>query len=177
MASPVSARPSETVVHPLQPVYDQGSRVLLLGTLPSPLSREAGDPYRNPRNRFWAVMAALWGEDVPTSIEARRDLCRRRHIALDDVLQSCRIAGASDASIADPVPKDLRPILDAAPIQQIFCTGTTAARLYRRLIEPELGRPCICLPSTSPANARMRLDDLIVAYAPVRTVADGGGAQ
>ena len=168
MASPVSARPSETVVHPLQPVYDQGSRVLLLGTMPSPLSREAGYHYGNPRNRFWAVMAALWGEDVPTSIEARRDL---------DVLQSCRIAGASDASIADPVPKDLRPILDAAPIQQIFCTGTTAARLYRRLIEPELGRPCICLPSTSPANARMRLDDLIVAYAPVRTVADGGGAQ
>lgn len=97
MASPVSARPSETVVHPLQPVYDQGSRVLLLGTMPSPLSREAGYHYGNPRNRFWAVMAALWGEDVPTSIEARRDLCRRRHIALDDVLQSCRIAGASDA--------------------------------------------------------------------------------
>ena len=153
MASPVSARPSETVVHPLQPVYDQGSRVLLLGTMPSPLSREAGYHYGNPRNRFWAVMAAL------------------------DVLQSCRIAGASDASIADPVPKDLRPILDAAPIQQVFCTGTTAARLYRRLIEPELGRPCICLPSTSPANARMRLDDLVAAYAPVRAVADGGGAR
>ena len=175
MAPSRVARPHETVVHPLRPVYDGNSRVLLLGTMPSPLSREAGYHYGNPRNRFWAVIAALWSEDVPDSPEARRDLCRRHRIALDDVLQSCTITGASDASIADPVPKDLTPILEAAPIRQIFCTGTTAARLYRRLIEPELGRPRVCLPSTSPANARMRLDDLIAAYAPVREAADAAG--
>ena len=175
MASSRFARPSGTVVHPLQPVYDGASRVLLLGTMPSPLSRKAGYHYGNSRNRFWAVIAALWDEDVPDSVEAHRDLCHRRHIALDDVLQSCTITGASDASISDPVPKDLTPILEAADIRQIFCTGTTAARLYRRLIEPGLDRPCVCLPSTSPANARMRLDDLIAAYAPVREAADGAG--
>lgn len=163
----------ELVIHPLPPVFDAGSRVLLLGTMPSPRSREEGFHYGNPRNRFWAVLAALWEEPLPTTIPERRALCHRHHLALDDVLASCRIHGASDASIKDPVPCDLHRVLDHAPIAQIFTTGATATRLYRRLIEPELGISCTGLPSTSPANARMRLPELVAAYLPVRAAADG----
>jgi TDG/mug DNA glycosylase family protein len=176
-ASDVSAPDERLVVHPLTPVFDRQSCVLLLGTMPSPRSREAGFHYGNPHNRFWRVLAALWEEEVPTTIEARRDLCYRHHIALDDVLASCRIAGASDASIRDPVPNDLSRVLDHAPIKYIFCTGTTATRLYRRLIEPVCGIPCVGLPSTSPANARMGLDELICAYAPVRVAAEGSSSR
>jgi hypoxanthine-DNA glycosylase len=167
------ASPAELVVHPLAPVFDQKSRVLLLGTMPSPRSRQVGFHYGNPHNRFWHVLAALWNEETPTTVEACHDLCLRRHVALDDVLASCRISGASDASIKDPVPNDLSRVLNFAPIERIFCTGSTAARLYRRLIEPSCGIACVALPSTSPANARMNLDDLIAAYAPVRAAADG----
>jgi len=155
-------------VHPLAPVCDDHSRVLVLGTMPSPASRAVNFYYGNPRNRFWRVLAALWDEPVPEANEGRRALCLAHRIALWDVLASCDIVGASDASIEEPVPNDLSLVLDSAPIETIFCTGSTAARLYRQLIEPVLGRSCVALPSTSPANARMRLSDLVSAYAPLR---------
>ena len=160
--------PSGRIVHPLAPVCDDHSRVLVLGTMPSPASRAVNFYYGNPRNRFWRVLAALWDEPVPEANEGRRALCLAHRIALWDVLASCDIVGASDASIEEPVPNDLSLVLDSAPIETIFCTGSTAARLYRQLIEPVLGRSCVALPSTSPANARMRLSDLVSAYAPLR---------
>ena len=163
----------QLVIHPLDPIFDENSRVLVLGTIPSPKSREVRFYYGNPQNRFWRVMAALWEEGVPGTNDARRDLCLRHHVALWDVLQRCTIAGASDASIRDPVPNDVGRILSAAPITHVFCTGGTATRLYQRLIEPVCGVPCTGLPSTSPANARMRLDDLVAAYEPLRRAADG----
>lgn len=156
------------VTHPLEPVVDRRCRVLVLGTMPSPKSRELGFYYGNPQNRFWRVMAALWDEPVPTTNDERRRLCLRHHVALWDVLRSCAIVGASDSSIADPVPNDIGALLAQAPIKSIFCTGTTAHRLYRQLVEPVTHVPAVGLPSTSPANARMRLDDLIRAYEPLR---------
>ncbi len=161
------------VIHPLEPIFDGACRVLVLGTMPSPKSREVRFYYGNPQNRFWCVMASLWQEPVPATNDERRDLCLRHHVALWDVLASCTIVGASDASIRDPVPNDVARVLSAAPITHVFCTGGTATRLYRRLIEPASGMPCTGLPSTSPANARMRLGDLVVAYEPLRRAADG----
>lgn len=162
----------ELVTSSLPAVFDGQSRVLLLGTLPSPASRARGFHYANPQNRFWRVMAALWDEPVPQDNAARRSLLHRHRLALHDVLRSAEIRGASDASITRPVANDLSAILEAAPICRIFCTGTTAARLYRRYIEPRLGIGCVVLPSTSPANARWSLDDLVEAYGVVRDAAE-----
>ena len=159
------------MVHPIPPVFDGHSELLILGSFPSVKSRETGFFYGHPQNRFWRVLAALWDEGLPETNEERRALCLSHCVALWDVLSSCTIAGASDASIVDPLPNDLSRVLDAAPVETIFCTGSTAARLYRRLVEPSLGRPCVALPSTSPANARMRLSDLVAAYAPLRDAA------
>lgn len=163
----------ELVSSPLPAVFFEDSYVLLLGSLPSPKSRERGFHYGHPQNRFWPLMAALWEELLPKDLEERRSFLRNHHLALHDVLRSAEIKGASDASIASPVANDLRPILEAAPIRRIFCTGSTAGRLYRRLIEPELGIPCEVLPSTSPANARWRMGDLLRDYAVVREVVEG----
>jgi len=154
----------ERVVHAIDPVYDERSRVLILGTMPSPASREAGFFYGHPRNRFWPVMAALFGEPVPQSTPERRAFALRNRFALWDVLASCQIRGASDASIADPVPNDLTPILSTAPVERIYTTGTTAWRLYHTLIEPQTGISATKLPSTSPANASWSFDRLVEAY-------------
>lgn len=152
------------IEHDIEPVFDRESRVLMLGTMPSPRSRQEGFFYGHPQNRFWKVLAALFNEPVPATIPEKKRFLLDHRIALWDVLASCSIQGASDASIRDPRPNDLRLILDQADIQQIFCTGAKAAQLYRRLCEPYLGIPCVQLPSTSPANAQMRLPDLIAAY-------------
>lgn len=153
-----------TVTHEIQPVFDSRSRVLLLGTMPSPASREQDFYYGHPQNRFWRVLAAIFDEPAPRTIEEKRDMLLRHHIALWDVLASCEIEGASDASIRDAQPNDLARIFDAADIRAVFATGTKAGELYRKLIEPTLGVPCTTLPSTSPANAKMKLADLVGAY-------------
>lgn len=159
-------------VRSFAPVIWPDSRVLVLGTVPSPKSRENQINYGNPRNRFWPVLAALWGEEDPKTNEGRFDLLRRHHVALWDVLESCQIKGASDASIADPVPNSISRVLEIAPIQAVFTTGATATRLYRKLCEPECGVPCTGLPSTSPANASWTKERLVEAYGVIRTAAD-----
>lgn len=152
------------IEHEIEPVFDDRSRVLMLGTIPSPKSREVGFFYGHPQNRFWKVMAAVLGTAVPQTIPEKTEMLLEHRIALWDVCRSCAIEGASDASIKDPQPNDLSRILDVANIRGIFCTGAKAAQLYRKLCEPTLGIPCIQLPSTSPANAAMRLPDLVEAY-------------
>ncbi len=155
---------AQLIEHSIDPIFDARSRLLMLGTMPSPKSREQGFFYGHPQNRFWKVLAAVFSAPVPKSIPEKRAFLLEHRIALWDVLASCQIEGASDASIRDPKPNDLSHILDKAPIEQIFCTGAKAAQLYRKLCEPTTGIPCLQLPSTSPANAAMRLDDLIEVY-------------
>lgn len=157
----------ESVEHAIDPVYDERSEVLVLGTMPSPKSREAGFYYGHPQNRFWRVLAALFDEPVPENNAERTDLLLRHHIALWDVLASCDIEGASDASIANAQPNDLTRILQTAPVRRVFCTGATAARLYGKLCEPATGIAAEKLPSTSPANAAWSLPRLVEAYCPV----------
>lgn len=163
------------VEHGFGPVWDAGSRILVLGSMPSPKSREAAFYYMHPRNRFWPVLERVLADPAdPLDVagvtsESRRAFALRHHVALWDVIASCDIAGASDASIRNPVPNDLTAILGDAPIGRILTTGMTAARLYRRLIAPRLASagfdvPMTPLPSTSPANARMGLDALVAAY-------------
>lgn len=158
------------VVKSFDAVIDSECRVLVLGSVPSPASRKIHLNYGNPRNRFWPVLGKLFGEELPASPADKLAWALAHHIALWDVLESCSIVGASDASIKDPVPNDIAWACEQAPINQIFCTGTRAAQLFKRLVEPELGRGCIGLPSTSPANARMSLDDLVEAYVPLKEV-------
>lgn len=156
------------VEHSIPPVFDERSRVLVLGTMPSPASRELGFNYGHPRNRFWLVMAYLAGEPVPATNARKRDFCLRHHIALWDVLASCDIDGASDATIRDAQPNDLARITCSAPIEAVFCTGAKAFELYGRLgCEEACGLPAVKLPSTSPANAACGFDALAEAYAAV----------
>ncbi|WP_080803360.1 DNA-deoxyinosine glycosylase [Arabiibacter massiliensis] len=162
------------VRHEIEPVFDERSRVLVLGTMPSPASRAAGFYYSHPQNRFWRVLAALFGEPEPEGSEARAAFALAHGIALWDVLASCDIAGASDASIARPVPNDLARIARTAPLEAVFTTGAKAGALYRRLCAGMLpGIPHVQLPSTSPANARMRTADLVAAYRPLKDAIDG----
>lgn len=166
------------VTHGFGPVWDDRSRVLILGSIPSPSSRVAGFYYMFPRNRFWPVLAALFDQPVPESDPAvRAEFALKHGIALWDVIQECDIHGASDASITNVVPTDIAGLLDRAPIGTIFTTGRKAGQLYRRYCLSSLQekgyRPTmINLPSTSPANAAMSLADLIKAYQPIRKVLD-----
>ena len=152
------------LVHPIPPLYREDSRILILGSFPSVKSREMMFFYGHPQNRFWRVLAALYEEPFPVTVPERRDLLLRHRIAAWDVIRSCEISGSSDASIRNAVVNDLRPILEASPIETIYVNGKTAEKLYKRYTEPMTGRPAVCLPSTSPANAAWSLERLIEAW-------------
>ena len=154
---------SDTVKHELAPVYDAGSRVLILGTMPSPKSRERGFYYMHPQNRFWKMLCAVLEKPVPESIEGRRELCLANKIALWDVLASCEISGASDASIKNGVPNRLDEVFSAADIKAVFTTGKTAYNLFRRFF-PNDTHELISLPSTSPANRTITEAEMLERY-------------
>ena len=140
------------VTHAFQPVYDSNSKVLILGTMPSPQSIRHGFYYSHPQNRFWPLMAALYGDVLPSTPDEKRDFALRHGIALWDVLACCEIKGAADSTIRRPMANDFTPILKVAPIRRIFTTGKTAFNLFQKLVAPSLKRDAIYLPSTSPAN-------------------------
>ena len=154
------------LIHSFDPIVDGGCRILVLGTMPGEESLRKQQYYGHPRNAFWPIMARLCDRELPEDYALRKAMLLDAGIALWDVLAACNIAGASDASIANPEPNDLARILDAAPIETVCTTGGKAAQLCRRFDGPVLtqrGIELVELPSTSPANARMRLDDLVAA--------------
>lgn len=156
------------IVHPIAPLFDENATVLVLGTFPSVKSREGMFFYHHPQNRFWKVLAAVFEQPVPVVIAEKTAFLHANRIALWDVIAQCEIEGSSDASIRSVVPNDLRPILQAAPIRRIFCNGTTAWNLYQTYQLPQTGIPAVKLPSTSPANARSRLPDLVECWSVLR---------
>ena len=155
---------TERVNHPLAPVYDAGSRVLILGTMPSPVSRRAGFYYMHPQNRFWKVLCTVLNEPLPVDAEGRQALLLRRGIALWDTLASCEIEGAADSAIKRPVPNDFGPIFETAALRAVFTTGKKAHQLYTKYCAETCGMPALLLPSSSPANCAMKFDALCDAY-------------
>ena len=158
----------ETVTHPIPPLFDASSRILILGSFPSVKSREGLFFYHHPQNRFWKVLAGVLAEPVPGSIEEKKIFLLKHRIALWDVIASCTIEGSSDSTIKNVVPNDLSGILSAADISRIFCNGGASFQYYKKYQEPRTGRAAVRLPSTSPANAAWSLDRLIREWAAIR---------
>ena len=152
------------IYHPIEPVYDSQSRILILGSFPSVKSREAMFFYGHPRNRFWKVTAAVFGCPVPQTVDEKRAFLLANRIAVWDVIASCEIEGSSDSTIRNVTPNDLSRILNAAPVEQIFVNGKTALKYYEKYLRPVTGREAVCLPSTSPANAAWKLEKLTEAW-------------
>ena len=158
------------ITHPFDPVCAPDARVLILGSFPSVRSREEGFYYGHPRNRFWQVLADIFDEEPPGSIDEKRAFLIARRIALWDVCAACEIEGSADASIREAVPNDIPALVKRAQICAIFTNGTAADTLLRRHF-PEM--EATKLPSTSPANAAWTRAKLADAWAAVADAARG----
>ena len=156
------------MLHPIDPVFDKDSKVLILGSFPSVRSREAGFFYGHPQNRFWKVTAGVFGDEVPQTTEEKKAFLLRNHIALWDVIGSCDIDGSSDASIRNVTVNDISLILKTADIRAIFLNGKKAFSLYQKYMYPDIKREGICLPSTSPANAMWSVEKLTSEWERIR---------
>jgi hypoxanthine-DNA glycosylase len=160
------------VNHPFSPIYTGTSKILILGSMPSPASFSNGFYYMHSLNRFWPLMEKLFNikfkyknKEGEKAIEERKNFLLKYDIALWDVIKSCEIKGASDSSIKNAIPNDFSDILNNSEISKIFCTGNTAFKLYDKLCRFKTGIKGICLPSTSPANQKKwPMDKLVLEY-------------
>ena len=149
------------VMHPIAPIYDKHSTILILGSFPSVKSREEGFFYGHKQNRFWKVVSRVFEEEEPKTVEEKKALVLRNHIAVWDVIAGCDIEGSSDSTIKNVRPNDLSTILDNAQIKAIYVNGKTAEKYYKKYIEKSINRKAVCLPSTSPANAAWSIEKLL----------------
>lgn len=152
------------ISHPISPVFDENSKILILGSFPSVKSREQMFFYGHPQNRFWRVISALCERELPVTVEQKKQLLLDCKIAVWDVIASCDIVGSADSTIKNVTPNDLNYILNNSCIEKIFVNGKTAEGLYNKYVKEKINREAICLPSTSPANAAWSLERLIKAW-------------
>lgn len=157
-------------IHPIPPVYNEKSEILILGSFPSVKSREAMFFYGHPQNRFWRVTAAVFGCAEPETVEEKKQFLLDNGIAVWDVIASCEITGSSDSSIKNAVSNDIKGILEKTNIKRIFVNGKTALKYYEKYIKPEIGLNAVCLPSTSPANATWSVEKLVEAWGIIRAI-------
>ena len=152
------------IKHPIEPFYNKNSKILILGSFPSVKSREQMFFYGHPQNRFWHVISKIYNFEIPKTIEEKKTLLSKTNIAIWDVIASCEIFGSSDSSIKNVAPNDLSVILNNSKIEKIFVNGKTAEKFYNIYLREKIMRDAICLPSTSPANAKWSLEDLIFEW-------------
>lgn len=154
--------------HNIDPVYNQDSTILILGSFPSVKSREGEFFYHHPQNRFWKILVKLYSSSSLETIQDKKDFLINHHIALWDVIQSCEIKGSSDSSIDQVIPNDISFILKNSAIQKIYTNGKKAHQLYQKYCFPITHIDDICLPSTSPANAQYSLEKLLKEWAVIK---------
>ncbi len=155
------------VKHEFEPVFNEKSQILILGSMPSVKSREQQFYYGHPQNRFWKVLSKVFDEKLPETIEEKRRMVLKHHIALWDVIGSCDIIGSSDSSIKNVIGNDMNIILDNADIRTIYLNGTKAYELFEKYCKPMIKKnvpTLVKLPSTSPANAAWNIEKLIACW-------------
>lgn len=152
------------IVHPIPPLFDGESKILILGSLPSVKSREAMFFYGHPQNRFWKMLSLIYQEPLPQTIEEKRMLILKHRLALWDTIYSCDIIGSSDSSIRNVTPTDLREILEKSKITKVICNGKTSGKYYEQYQMKETGIRPVILPSTSSANAAYSLERLAAIW-------------
>ncbi|MCI9280005.1 MAG: DNA-deoxyinosine glycosylase [Bacilli bacterium] len=150
------------VKHELSPIYNEDSKVLILGSLPSVKSREEKFYYAHPKNRFWKTLSRVFNEEIGSTIEEKKAFLYKHHIALFDVIKSCEIKNSSDTSIKKVRPNNLNPILKQSKIKTIFTTGKKAYDLYQKYCYPKTKIEAIYLPSTSPANCPKNIESTLI---------------
>ncbi len=147
--------------HPFDPIIDQNSKVLILGSFPSIQSFKNSFYYGHPQNQFWKILAKLFDEEEPKSIEEKKEFLQRHNIALWDMVGRCERESSLDSSLKNIKVNDLAGLLRAYPnIKALFFTGKKAQSLYHRHFG-HLDIPTFYLPSPSPAYRAMPLEEKV----------------
>lgn len=146
------------------PNIDEQSKILILGSMPGIKSLEEQQYYAHPQNRFWKLMGMFCNVDNLSELnyQDKLQILLKNKIALWDVIQSCNRDGSLDSNIQNELPNDIPELLKRFPkIKMICLNGNKSYSAFKKYFPKLLEKyKCYKLPSTSPANARYKLDDL-----------------
>lgn len=148
----------------LVPLVDENSRILILGSMHGMKSLQEQQYYAHPQNRFWKLMCVLLKDHIDLSdYENKKAMALRNGIALWETLSFCEREGSLDSNITEEIPNDIVGLLAKYPnIKTVICNGGKAGNVFKKHIAPNLPQDIkvYYFHSTSPANARMRLENL-----------------
>lgn len=165
MMSTTHSTSQDRVEHTLEPIYSESSITLILGSMPSAKSRELKKYYGHISNRFWPIMASLYGQ-----ITDWKKFITDNNLALWDVIASCDISASSDSSIKNVSPNDIPALIQKTNIKNIVILGNTAYNLYNKFFRSSIPIEPILLPSPSSANASWSLERLIEKYRIIKEI-------
>ena len=146
------------------PRINEKSRVLILGSMPGVKSLEMQEYYAHPQNRFWKVMGKICNCEGlhDMGYEDKIQVLLDNRFALWDVIASCEREGSLDSNIGNEKPNEIPKLLERYKnIKTICLNGNKAYSAFAKHF-PDLLKIYICykMPSTSPANARFKLENL-----------------
>ena len=146
------------MIKSFDPIFNQNCKILILGSCPSIKSLEQGEYYAHKQNRFWRVMFAICGAQTTGDYNAKKQMLLNHGIGLWDTIGLCERVGSLDSAITNAVPNDIPALIKNSKVKCIVLNGNKAKSMFKHKIE---GVDIICLPSTSPANAKYSFDKLL----------------
>lgn len=152
------------LTHPFEPFFNENSKILILGSFPSIKSREENFYYQHSKNRFWKIFELLFDCKLQT-IHDQKLFLKTHHIALWDVIASCKIKNSDDKTISYVKANDINVILNKAKIEKIFVLGKIASKYFVKFYSDI---NFFELPSSSPANMSYSLEDLVQKYSIIK---------
>ena len=150
------------VIHNLKPIYDKNSKILILGSMPSIISRNNNFYYANKNNRFWLIINKLYNVNLRTN-EEKKEFLIKNNIAMWDVIKSCEINNSDDSSIKNIEVNDIKTIIQNSNIKYIYLNGLKAYQIYIKNFK-DIKTLYEYLPSTSSANAKYSFEKLLKEY-------------
>lgn len=150
-------------VYSFEPIFDQNSKVLILGTVPSVTSRKKNFYYSHANNRFWKIFENLFNVKL-NSQESKINFLLKNNIALWGTIKKCKIKASKDSSIRNVEVNDINSIIKLSKIKNIYVTGKVALKIYNKQIKKHTKIKAVYLPCPSSANASFNLDKLINLY-------------
>lgn len=145
------------MIKSFDPIFNKNCKILILGSCPSVKSLEQGEYYAHKQNRFWKVMFALFKEKPTNDYSAKKQMLLNNGIGLWDTIGLCERVGSLDSAITDVVPNDVPALIKNSKVRCIVLNGNKAKSVFKHKID---GIDIVCLPSTSPANAKYTFDKL-----------------
>ncbi|TCD16988.1 DNA-deoxyinosine glycosylase [Pedobacter psychrodurus] len=135
------------------PISNISTTILILGTMPGDKSLEIGEYYGHSRNRFWKIISAITGNELPILYSDKKLLLLKSNIGIWDVAHKANRKGSLDSAIEDEEPNDLDGFIAThKKLKVIAFNGSKSQALFDKHFDRKSGIKYISLPSTSPAN-------------------------